>query len=51
MLEKLETYSEWLDGLTILDIEKLRRQGYYMVVSNGHLIAILQESVVLKYDA
>ena len=36
-----EVYSEWLDNLTIADIDKLTMQGYYIVTSNGHIIAIL----------
>ena len=44
-----EVYSEWLDNLTILDLEKLTRQGYYIMCSNGHIIAILPEGTELKY--
>lgn len=45
----MEYYSEWLDNLTILDLEKLRQQGYYIMCSNGHIIAILPEGKELKY--
>lgn len=44
-----EVYSEWLDGLTVADIEKLVMQGYYVVVSNGHIIAILPEGRELTW--
>ena len=43
-----EIYSEWLDNLRIIDLEKLRQQGYYIMCSNGHIIAILQEGTELK---
>lgn len=36
-----EIYSEWLDNLTIADIDKLVMQNYHIVTSNGHIIAIL----------
>lgn len=44
-----EVYSEWLDGLTVEDIEKLVMQGYDIVISNGHIIAILPEGRTLNY--
>ena len=48
---KAEVYSEWLDRLTIEDIEKLAAQGYRVTISNGHIIAVLPEGKELKYDA
>lgn len=47
----MEVYSDYLDNLTIMDLEKLRRQGYYILCSNGHILAILPEGRELKYDA
>lgn len=38
-----EVYSEWLDHQTIEDIEKLAAQGYRITISNGHIIAVMQE--------
>ena len=46
-----ERYSDWLDNLRITDLEKLVAQGYYIVTSNGHILAILPEGRELKYDA
>lgn len=43
IMEKKEVYSEWLDRQTIEDIEKLAAQGYYIEISNGHIVAVLQE--------
>ena len=45
-----ERYSEWLDHLTLLDISKLVAQGFYIVISNGHILAILPEGRELKYE-
>lgn len=44
-----ERYSEWLDNLTVKDIEKLVAQGYYVIPSNGHILAILPEGSELDY--
>ena len=47
----MEKYSEWLDNLTICDLDKLVAQGYYIVCSNGHILGIIPEGSDLKYDA
>lgn len=39
--KRAEVYSDYLDNLTIRDVQKMVIQGYYFVVSNGHVIAIL----------
>ena len=44
-----EVYSDYLDNLTIKDVQKMVIQGYYFVVSNGHVIAVLPEGRELKY--
>lgn len=44
-----EVYSEWLDNLTLADIDKLVMQGYYIVTSNGHIIAILPKGRKLEW--
>lgn len=38
-----EIYSEYLDNLTLLDIDKLVAQGYKIVTSNGHIIGIIPQ--------
>lgn len=48
--ENGETYSEWLDNLTIADIDKLVMQNYHIVTSNGHIIAILPNGRKLKNE-
>ena len=39
----MEKHYEWLDHLTIEDIEKLAMQGYSVYLNDGHVIAIEQE--------
>ena len=48
---KQERYSEWLDRLTIEDIEKLAMQGYKIVISNGHIVAVQTEEKEPEYGA
>lgn len=50
-MAKTEVYSEWLDRLTIEDIEKMAAQGYRVTISNGHIIAVLPEGKELNYEA
>lgn len=45
-----EIYSDYLDNLTVKDIEKLVAQGYYAIPSNGHILAILPEGSELKWN-
>ena len=42
--ENGEVYCDYLDNLTLLDIDKLVAQGYKIVTSNGHIIAIIPQS-------
>ena len=34
---------EYLESLTVLDIEKLAAQGYYFVIEDGHIVAMIPE--------
>ena len=34
---------EYLESLTVLDIEKLAAQGYYFVIEDGHVVAMMPE--------
>ena len=47
--ENGEVYSEYLDNLTVLDLMKLSSQGFKIVTSNGHIIAIIPEESDLLY--
>lgn len=44
-----EVYSEYLDNLTVIDLMKLSQQGFKIVTSNGHIIAIIPEESELLY--
>ena len=44
-----EVYSDYLDNLLVTDIEKIVAQGYYVIPSNGHILAILPEGSELDY--
>ena len=45
-----EVYSEYLDNLTILDIDKFVAEGYKIVTSNGHIIAINPKDAKLQWE-
>lgn len=47
--ENGEVYSDYLDSLTVIDLMKLTTQGFKIVTSNGHIIAIIPEHSDLLY--
>ena len=42
-----EVYT-YLESLTVLDFERLAAQGYYFVINDGHVIAMLPEGKEYK---